>query len=641
MRQALLALILLCAILAQAAGVEARSGKRIPPRGKGLLATEKIPGRGVWLDPVLEQRIQKAKRVRVTVWFEEQLLGDGKAYLRRAKELVGWKRSELRTAALATLRNLSDITWKKVEARVEKQVASGAFRNLERHWIVNGFTVGVTKEGLDALQKLKGVRKVFATRFGPGGQSPQGPGQAFVEGSREAFDPERHRHPWYVRGLLVDKVWKELGVTGKGTLNVVHDFNFLFSPNVVPNVYRNPKEKPDNGVDDDGNGCVDDVHGYNFDHASGKLTAIPVGPNATNGRLMHGFMCAAIICGVGAKERPYELGIAPDARWAGVISQRRLEAAIEWAVLQGADTYSMSFSKPGEQEFRSHRRKVMEHGALCGVFFVSGAGNFAQQAKVPVQMRQPEDIPHVVFSAAGVQRDLSRTLFSSKGPVEWTTEHYDEGLVDKPEVCAFNHNLPFLKLSGGVTEGGLGGNSFAGPMFCGTIALMLSADPDLLPWDLREIITSTAMDVAAKGYDHETGHGLINAYRAVKEVLRRKALREKRSAKRFTGRERGDTLDVDAWQEQLEVVALVIMRLGPKGQAKALGAQIGDVLVSYDGKPIKTRVELQAAKKAAEKGKRDAVPVVLRRGDETIELSFEPGPLGINAGERYKDPVFR
>ncbi len=73
---------------------------------------------------------------------------------------------------------------------------------------------------------------------------------------------------------------------------------------------------------------------------------------------------------------------------------------------------------PGLGEYRSHWRKVMEHGSFCGVYFVSGAGNFAQSAKVPVQMRTPEDIPEVVFAAAGVQRNLSRTPFSSKGPVD-------------------------------------------------------------------------------------------------------------------------------------------------------------------------------------------------------------------------------
>jgi hypothetical protein len=53
-------------------------------------------------------------------------------------------------------------------------------------------------------------------------------------------------------------------------------------------------------------------------------------------------------------------------------------------------------------------------------------------------------------------------------------------------------------------------------MFCGTIALMLSANPELKPWETREIIIRTATDVAAEGFDFQTGHGLINAFEAVK-----------------------------------------------------------------------------------------------------------------------------
>lgn len=112
------------------------------------------------------------------------------------------------------------------------------------------------------------------------------------------------------------------------------------------------------------------------------------------------------------------------------------------------------------------------------------------------------------------------------GPVEWKTAHYHEGLVRKPEACAFNHALPLILPDGTVIDRAINGNSFAGPMFCGAIALMLSADPDLLPWDLKEIITTTATDIGPPGVDAETGHGLINCYRAVQEVLRRRGLRE-------------------------------------------------------------------------------------------------------------------
>ena len=131
-------------------------------------------------------------------------------------------------------------------------------------------------------------------------------------------------------------------MTGRGTLNVVHDFTFVFSDNVSSTLYRKPGEVPGNGRDDDGNGLVDDAHGFNFDQQNSNLTLVPVADGTFNPRAQHGFMCAAIICGTGARGRPYEFGIAPEGAWTGVIASGRFEAAIEWAVEQGADTYSLS-----------------------------------------------------------------------------------------------------------------------------------------------------------------------------------------------------------------------------------------------------------------------------------------------------------
>ncbi len=356
---------------------------------------------------------------------------------------------------------------------------------------------------------------------------------------------------------------------------------------------------------------------------------------------MHGFMCAAIICGRGVSGKEYEFGIAPEASWAGVIAGGQLEKAVQWAIEQGADTYSMSFSIPRLREYRSHWRKLMEHGSLCGIFFVSGAGNFSQTEKTPVQMRTPEDIPEVVFAAAGVQRDFSRTPFSSQGPVNWKTEHYRDGLVQKPEVCAFNMGLPLLRRDGSARPVALNGNSFAGPMFCGAIALMLSADPDLLPWDLKEIITETATDVAAKGVDAQTGHGLINCYRAVKEVLRRKALREGRDPKAYTGRESGDEVDLAAEKEKLAARKVVIARIAPAGQAAKVGIKLDDLVLSYNGRPIATTAALRSAVNAASQQRGRKIILVIERNGKRLKLIVKPGPLGIQSVAHYAAPTFK
>ena len=616
--------------------------QRVPPIEKGLLASERLEGEGTWVDEAFKTRFRQNRRARATIWFDDQLLANGEAYTRRSREFSGRRKGELGVAATRTLKAIHERSWKKAAPRIQQLLETGMISQLERHWIVNGFSCITVKEHLESLRGVPGVKKIFAgPRLPPKRPLPPGAPPAFKPPKKKTRGPQLYKHPWYIRSLQADRVWKQFGIRGKGILNVVHDFNFVFSDNLTGNLHRNPGELPGNGIDDDQNGFVDDYHGFNFDAETARLTSVQVPLRSSSPQGMHGFMCAAIICGRGVSGKEYEFGIAPEASWAGVIAGGQLEDAVQWAIEQGADTYSMSFSIPRLREYRSHWRKLMEHGSLCGLFFVSGAGNFAQTEKTPVQMRTPEDIPEVVFAAAGVQRDFSPTPFSSQGPVSWKTEHYRDGLVQKPEVCAFNMGLPLLRRDGTTRPVALNGNSFAGPMFCGAIALMLSADPDLLPWDLKEIITETATDVAAEGVDAQTGHGLINCYRAVKEVLRRKALREGRDPKAYTGREPGDEVDLAAEKEKLAARSVVIARIAPAGQAAKVGIEIDDLVRSYDGRSITTITALRAAVRASSQRPGRKITLVITRGGKKLEFIVKPGPLGIQSAAHYAAPAFK
>ena len=629
-------------LLAVVTARSAAAVEQIRPRAKGLLATEKLVTDGTWVDPALSVRFRQMRRVRVSIWFEEQLLGDGQAYSRRAREFAGRKRSELRTAAIETLKAIHAQSWKKAKPHIGKLVKERAISAVEPYWIVNGFSCTTREDQFERLKSIPGVKMIFARpRRGVNRPPAAALPPSFAAEDREAFDPGRYKHPWYIRSLQADRVWQEFQVAGQGTLNVFHDFNFVFSDNLTGNLYRNPNEIPANGKDDDKNSLIDDYHGFNFDANTAVLTQTEAPDDTFSPQLMHGFMCAAIVCGRGVPGKPYEFGIAPEARWSGVIGRTRLEQAVQWAAEQSADTYSMSFSIPGLREYRSHWRKIMEQGSLCGIFFVSGAGNFAQSAQQPVQMRVPEDIPDVVFAAAGVQRNLERTPFSSQGPVEWTTAHYQDGTVQKPEVCAFNMGLPALLRNGEVRPAGLNGNSFAGPMFCGAISLMLSADPELLPWDLKEIITFTATDVAAEGVDDQTGHGLINCYRAVRETLRRKAIREGNDPAPYTGREVGDEINVAAIQKQLARRQIRIARVMAGSQAEKLGLKVNDVVLQMNNQPITAPDHFQTAiAKAAQENVEKVVLVVRRRGQE-MKFTIQPDQLGASVVALFTEPVFK
>ena len=478
-----------------------------------------------WVMPLLREG-KAAYPCRVAVWFDPQLLQDAAAFERKKAEFAGWRRSDMRRRVVADLKRLNDDAWLRARAGVESLAAAKKIDQVRRHWIINGFSCRVNNaDGLTGLTALPGVSHVFARVDDRPSGRPAGRPVFYPAIDLPAFGPDSLSVPWYIQDLAVDRVWREFAIFGQHTLTVVHDTNFIMTAALAAGLFRNPGETPANGLDDDANGRVDDVHGFNFDFDNADLT--PLGTSGIKdapGPGLHGSLCASLICGREVGGLP---GVAPRSHWAGVVGHGRIEEAVEWAVEMDADVYNMSFSLPGLGQYRSYWRKVMEQGTLCGLVFVSGAGNFARPgaenyAPVPVQMRIPEDIPEAVMAVAGVGRDLIRPPFSSQGPVQWLTDDYREGTVPKPDLAAFNVGLPVMMPDGPEGPRNVSGNSFAGALLSGAAALILSADPELLPWELREILIRTARDVGPPGFDYQTGHGLIDCYRAAQEALRRR-----------------------------------------------------------------------------------------------------------------------
>ena len=200
--------------------------------------------------------------------------------------------------------------------------------------------------------------------------------------------------------------------------------------------------------------------------------------------------------------------------------------AFQYAIENGADVVNMSFSIPNLGHTRGLWRLAAEHATAAGLVLVSGAGNFQQQQKIPVQQRIPEGIPCVI-SAGGVDQDMNVPRFCSLGPVEWSKVRFYEdypmprGLI-KPDVCGFpGAGYPILdpaKLNGGLIDPNnrVRGDSFSGPHVSGTVALMFEANPRLTAMKVKQILESTAKDIAPPGKDNRTGAGLLDAYEAVK-----------------------------------------------------------------------------------------------------------------------------
>lgn len=155
-----------------------------------------------------------------------------------------------------------------------------------------------------------------------------------------------------------------------------------------------------------------------------------------------------------------------------------------------------------------------------GVVCVAAAGNEAQQCPAP-QSSSPANQTNVIAVAA-VGPDRSRASYSNEAPTNFIAAPGGSGNAPAENVLSTFFNEPFngpRTASYQPSEG----TSMATPHVSGVVALMLSANPNLTPAQVRQILQDTAEDLGEPGRDNIFGFGLIRADRAVEAAANQAA----------------------------------------------------------------------------------------------------------------------
>ena len=276
-------------------------------------------------------------------------------------------------------------------------------------------------------------------------------------------------------------------------------------------IWRNPKEIPDNGIDDDKNGFVDDVIGWDFLKSDGK-------PWDHDG---HGTLISGIIAG-DWNDKAGVAGINPFARLMvlkalnnfGHSRASYVARAIAYATDNGARVINLSVGGKGLSKVE---QVAIDYAYSKGVVIIVAAGNEGSDvSKFGITGSEK------VLTVAATGLDDQRVVFSNWGKVSVAAPGI-EVLSLRARRTDTMLGIKDVKYEAGEAFVGpdnryyrASGTSFSAPLVSGPASLMISNDPSLTNRQVMNIIKSTARDVGLPGIDQFTGYGIVNAVAALK-----------------------------------------------------------------------------------------------------------------------------
>ena len=269
-------------------------------------------------------------------------------------------------------------------------------------------------------------------------------------------------------------------------------------------------------------------------------------PDKTNGTEIqayddqgHGTHCAGTVAGTGAPTYEHA-GMAPQANLVGVKvldsggsgSFSVVMAGMQWTVENrykfNIRAASMSLGGPGPIEWTSAEEDSVNRYAnemvRAGISMLIAAGNSAATATIGTP-GGAED----VITVGALNKNTAIAEYSSQGPTE-------EGRV-KPNIAFVGSDVMSTQHNSGDGYVAFSGTSMATPGVAGTVALMLQANPDLSPFDVRNILQETATyrechymlanepcledGIPKNRQNNVYGHGHVEALAAVMEAAQR------------------------------------------------------------------------------------------------------------------------
>lgn len=452
--------------------------------------------------------------LRVNAVFRDQLTLN-----ELLKNVQGKPRREWRKINLPILRAHAERTQANVLRELRILEKNGEVKNIRINWMGNEINFEAT------IRELK----TFYFRFPELKSLDWDPDYKIeeiidVNPHRIVEPPQINTISWGVVDIQAPQIWA-MGYTGQGILIANIDTGVERThPALVSRIWNNEDEIPNNNIDDDQNGYIDDTWGWNFEQNNNN----PIPGDS------HGTRTAGIMVGASSTDTT---GVAIGATMMVLrnSSEGGYRLCQQYAVANGADVISSSLSykyinSPDYEQMRVMTDMELVNGVIHANS-IGNQGNSLATYPIPFNIATPGNCPSpwlhpaqtliggisAVMACGAYEQTSYAANYTGRGPAAWDSimspsrpplrvEYRDypyrnglfQGLL-KPDVC-MPTDVRTTNVNGSYVNV-FSGTSASTPHLGGAMALLLSAVPDATPMEICEAIKMTA-DTTNIGLQH-------------------------------------------------------------------------------------------------------------------------------------------
>lgn len=335
---------------------------------------------------------------------------------------------------------------------------------------------------------------------------------------------------WYLRAVKASQGWDIEKGESQVIIAIIDSGVDTDHPDLMQKIWVNPGEIAGNNIDDDGNGFIDDINGWDFVKENSDPNPDPDGlDNDGDGLADDGVDHGTSMAGLAAAMTDNQEGIAGLA-WNCIIMPVRvmgdegsgfiddIAQGIRYAADNGAHIINLSL---GGSSNSQTQRLAVEYAYTKGAIVVAAAGNQGVN-----DLHYPAAHERVVaIGGTGNEADLKSSISNFGIYVDIMAPGGDFNLRPPSEMIStvyYNPTYGFNDFYRARTKEGYltAGTSSSTAIASGLMALVFSQHPD---WSNEQVIrqvvlTADNIDLVNPSYKEQLGSGRINTYRALTET---------------------------------------------------------------------------------------------------------------------------